>query len=463
MGFSNNSFFRFRERAFLRLCKRLLGACLIAFVSLVALERESVSVEDAFWAYDDGVIGYEELEDLLRAIDEGAAEACRLWESYGGEPCRKSLGERLKKLNFRGMSGYSVSLDSVGNVRRERFRLALGARRFDGEARIASENRGKPLVERFRIAYRDGKSFAVWGDVVASDIGSALSLEKTEGTVVVLGGKSFSLGASLLPDTAFGGSLSFGRGMFRFDGFAMVSRNGFRDAFLRIRSVDSDVQVAYSRGWETPLLYVSARSGKSRRWLVRFLSYFHGNHLFSGIFHVPKIVEKNRAVGNALIKYRVSDWMLGLSGNFLIPLESSVAKSELEASIGKDGSRAKIAVGSRLKFFGDSLDMAYFLHSGICLFEAESLFGEWKWMQRYPAETGRYEIRSGVRILVDFPVSVSAVLILRGPEKKPLAFRGVTQMDFSKFLSGKSSIELRGNRFREFALWRFGMEVSGKW
>lgn len=463
MGVLKSSFFRFDAAFFRKLCKKSLGACLLAFAILGAAERESVSVEDAFWAYDDGMVSYEELEDLLQAIDEGPAEACLLWESYGGDPCRKSLGERLKRLDFRGRFGYSVSFDSVGNIRRERFRLALGIQRFDGEVRLASEDRKKPQVERFRIVYRDGKSFSVLGNILASDVGSALSLEKTEGTVVAFGGKGFSLGSVLLTDSSFGGIVSFGAGTFRFAGLGTFARDGFRDAFLKIRNEDSDVQLSYSNGWETPLLYVSAHSVKNRRWNIRFRSYFHGNRHFSGIFHIPKSVEKNRAVGNASVKYRVSDWTFGLGGKFFIPLEAFASKSELETTAGKNGPSAKIAIGSRLKFLEDSLEASHFLRSGIRLFEAESLFGEWKWVQRFPTANSLYEIRSGAVLFVDSPVSVSTVLIWRGPQKKPLVLRETTQMDFSKFFSGKSSVELRGYRFRKLGLWRFGLEVSGKW
>lgn len=458
-----SSFFRFDAAFFRKLCKKSLGASLVAFAMLGAAERESVSVEDAFWAYDDGTVSYEELEDLLRAIDEGPAEACSLWETYGGDPCRKNFGELLKNWNVRGNFGYSVSFDSVGGVRRERLRLALGLQRFDGEVRLASENREKPWMERFRIVYRDRKSFGVLGDILASDVGSAISLEKTMGTLVVLGGKSFSIGSVLLADSSFGGVVSLGAQRFRFAGFGNFARDGFRNAFLKIRNEEADLQLSYSDGWKTPLLYVSSRSAKSYPWSVRIRGYFHGNRQFSGIFHIPKSVEKNRAVGNASVKYRFSDWIFGLGGKFFIPQESSVAKSELEATVGKNGPSAKIALGSRLKFLEDSLDATHFLRSGIRLFEAESLLCEWKWTQRFPAANSLYEIRSGVVLFVDSPVTVSTVLIWRGEQKRPFVLRETTQMAFSKFLSGKSSVELRGNRFRELGLWRFGLEVGGKW
>lgn len=463
MGVLNSSFFRYDKASFRNFCKKPLGVCLLAFAMLGAAEREGVSVEDAFWAYDDGMVSYEELEDLLRAIDEGPAEACLLWETYGGDFCRKSFGEKLRNLNVRGNFGYSVSIDSVGGIRRERLRLSLGLHRFDGEVRLASENRVNPRMERFRIVYRDRKSFSVLGNIVASDIGSAISLEKTSGTLAVFGVKSFSLGSMLLTDSSFGGFVSFGERTFRFAGFGAFAPDGFRDAFLKFRNETSDVQFSYSRGWKTPLLYVSARSVQSRRWSARFQSYFHGNRQFSGIFHVPKSVEKNRAAGNASVKYRVSDWTLGLGGKYLVPQESSVAKSELEANAGKNGPDAKIAIGSRLKFLEDSLETTYLVRSGIRLFEAESLFGEWKWTGRFPAAKSLYEIRSGVSLFVDSPATVSAVLIWRGPQRKPLVFRETTQMFFSKFLSGKGSVELRGDSFRKLVLWRFGLEVKGKW
>ncbi len=139
---------------------------------------------------------------------------------------------------------------------------------------------------------------------------------------------------------------------------------------MKIRNEEADIQLSYSNGWESPLLYVSARSVKNRQWNVRFRGYFHGNRQFSGIFHIPKSVEKNRAVGNASAKYRFSDWTFGIGGKFFIPLEASAAKSELEATAGKNGSSAKILLGSRLKFLEDSLNATHFVRSGIRLFAA---------------------------------------------------------------------------------------------
>lgn len=457
------SFSRFQGACFRTLCKWSLCLLALAFSKICALERQSVSVEDAFWAYDDGTIGYEELEDLLRAIDMGTSEACLLWESYGRDPCQKSFGEQLESLKVRGKSGYSVSIDSVGSVRRERSRFALGARRLDGEVRLASENRGRFRVEHWRIVYRDRKSRGVLGNVLASDVGSAIPLEKSEGTVVVPGGKSLSIGVALLTDSSFGGLVSFGIGKFRLAGLGMLAKNGFRDAFLRFRSADSDVQLSYSKDWETPILLVSARSERNGRWSARFRSYFHGNRRLSGIFRVPKSVEKNRAVGSASLKYRIPGWTFGLGGKYFVPLEASVARSELEASAEKGGTHAKTVLGSRWKFLEDSLDATHFLRGGIRLFDAESLFGEWKWTQRFFAAENRCEIRTGVRFLVDSPVSFTTVLVWRGPRNKPLVFREVTQVNFSRFLSGKSSVELRGSRIRKLALWRFGLEISGKW
>ncbi len=463
MGVLKRTFSRFQGVCFRTLCEFSFCLLPLAFSNLWASERESVSVEDAFWAYDDGTIGYEELEDLLRAIDEGSAEACLLWESYGGDPCKKSLGERLKGLNVRGKSGYSVSLDSVGGVRRERLRFALGVQRFDGEVRLASENREGFRVEHWRIAYRDRKSFGVLGNVMASDIGSAIPLERSVGAVVVPGGKSLSIGSVLLTDSSFGGFVSFGTGNFRFAGLGLFERNGFRDAFLRFRTADSDMQLSYSKDWETPLLHVSARSERNGRLQARFRSYFHGNHRFPGIFRVPKSVERNRAVGNVSLKYRILDWTLGLGGKYFVPLESAVAKSELETSAENSGPHAKTVVGSRWKFMEDSLEATHFLRGGIRLLEAESLFGEWKWTRKFQTARNLCEIRTGVRFLVDSPVSFTTTLIWREAQGRPLVFRGVTRIDFSRFLSGKSSVELRGARVRKLGLWRFGLEIGGKW
>ena len=68
-----------------------------------ASEREKVTVEDAFWAYDDGKIGYEELEGLLKWIDAGdVSEACAEWEALGLDPCQKKISGNLDRLESTG-------------------------------------------------------------------------------------------------------------------------------------------------------------------------------------------------------------------------------------------------------------------------------------------------------------------------------------------------------------------------
>ena len=92
-----------------------------------ASEREKVTVEDAFWAYDDGKIGYEELEGLLKWIDAGdVSEACAEWEALGLDPCQKKFQEVLTGWNPRGRIGYAISLDSTGSARNKRLYGRLG-------------------------------------------------------------------------------------------------------------------------------------------------------------------------------------------------------------------------------------------------------------------------------------------------------------------------------------------------
>lgn len=459
------SIFRFADSVFLRGVPFALFAVFSVFSHSPALaaKRESVSVEDAFWAYDDGVIAYEELEELLRVIGEDPGEACLLWESYGGDPCEKGIFEYLGDLDFRGNFGYSVMLDSSGGIRRERFRASLGFRRFDFGFRILSEDGRNFSWEYWRILYRDEKSYGVLGNVLSSDIGSAVSLEKVRGSVSVVGLRNFHAGYALLTDSTFGGILSWGGKNFRFSGFGAASPKGFRSAFFRARFLDSDVQLSYFRSWETPLLYVSSRSEEKGRLRVRVRGYFHGNRSFPGIFHIPKFVEKNRAVGHANLKYRNSGWVFGLDGKFLISRDSAVANSAVETLVSKGKKSAGFSLGSRWKIRGDSVDAVQFVRSGVRLFSAESLFCEWKWTAKFPMENSLYEIRPGARFTVDSLVSATTVLILRGPGRKPVVFREATRMEFSKYLSANASVELRGRRVRAVRLWRFGIEVNGKW
>ena len=447
----------------LRFLKIWAWMLFLGIFAAYAADRKSVSVEDAFWAYDDGKIGYEELEELLLAIDEDARAACDLWESYGGDPCKKGLAELLSDAGFHGALGYRISIDSASGIRSERLRFTASAGRFDGGFRMASERRKNVRVENWRVRYRDKRSFSVLGNITAADIGSAVSLSNRLGNVTVAGTGKFRLGTVLLADSSLGGVFTVGSKGFSVSGFGNGSFEGFQNAFLRVRAENLDLQTLYSRGWKTPVLYFSAKSGKGSVERIRFRGYFHKNSDTSGIFRIPRTVRKNRAVGTVSGSFPLSNLEFRLGGKIFIPLDSLKARSEVEAGLAKSSPHGRLSVGSRVRIFGDSVNALPFLRSGIRLFSAESLFCEWKADVKFPSLKSLYEIRPGVRISLDERAFVTALLIVRRPGEKPLVFRGESLADVSKYFFFRNSVELRGARVREMRLWRFGLEVGGKW
>ena len=429
--------------------------------NIFAETRESVSIEDAFWAYDDGRISESELEELLFYIEGGDSRgACAEWEAAGGDPCARRLSEKLEEWKFRGSAGYAISLDSTGNVRYERSRLAFSFLRYSAEVRLKSENRGAVHVEHWRMLYKSKNAFTVLGNITAADIRSAIPLQMRTGNVWNLGTQNFEAGTILFSDTTAGIHAAIGRKeKLQLLMAGIASPEGFRDGFFRLRTEFAETQIAYSESYQKPLLYVAGNSPRNSWLRLRFRAYFHENKNLDGIFRVPKMVEKNRAFGNATVQTNFQTWNFRFVGSFAVPLDSGNSRVSAEASISRTKKRAKLESGTKVVSAGDSLAMTLFLRSGIRLFDAESLFCEWRETLRNPWTKSRYEIRPGALFFVEESVTAKALLIIRGPEKKPLVGREETQMKIAKSVYAKSLLELRAPRLRKLHLWRLGLEM----
>lgn len=431
-----------------------------------ATERERVTAEDAFWAYDDGRIGYEELETLLQWIDAGEeAEACAEWEALGQDPCQKKIVDWLVDWGFRGETGYAISLDSLGHVRNQRMHGSLKLGMFLGEARFKSQGPSDFILEKGRLVLTGRRMTALVGNVSSADIGSAIALQKKLGAVLRRKWKAWQMGILALEDSSVGIHATLGsQKNFQFLGMGSVSVDGFRNAFVRMRSSSSDWQILYSKDWKTPLLYAAARSPRTKNlWgfpmQFRFRVYLHENGSLPGIFRLPTLVQKNRAVANSTIQMRVLDWTFQLYDRFLVPENSGSVRSSVELSFVRKRECSAVGGGIFLNAIGDSLSAQIYMRSGILLFTAESLFTE---IRITPQET-LYEIRPGVRFEWDKNAFSDMLLIIRGPQRKPLVLRQETRMLFSRQFYGKSGLELRADRLRRLHFWRFGLEFEARW
>lgn len=433
------------------------------FIASQLFGRERIFEEDAFWAYEDGMIAYEELEELLALIGEDEREACALWAAFGGDPCDKTLGEHFQDLDFHGKAKYSALFDSAGGRIRERMNVELRLRKFSLVVRASRDDDGMRLG-KWRLVYRDKKSFSALGYLSGADIGSALSLDTAIGSIVSLKAGNFRWGSSLLADSSAGILGGFeSKDDWSFGGFASASLNGFRNGFFRLQFLSSDMQVTYSEGWQTPLVYLGAVSrGSSPK--VRVRAYFHQNEDFAGIFHVPAMVKQNASVVDLSARVPAGAYALKFGFRSMIPLEmEKKARTVSEGFLSRNSEDARAEVGGRLKSFGDSLDFTAILRSGIRLFAAESLFAEWKFSPRTDLGSSPYEIRPGILLLPDPLVRVKGALILRVPKKKPLVLREETRMQMGKTLGVRSTLEMRADRLRKLRLWRFGLSLDGSW
>lgn len=436
-----------------------------------ASEREKVTVEDAFWAYDDGKIGYEELEGLLKWIDAGdVSEACAEWEALGLDPCQKKFQEVLTGWNPRGRIGYAISLDSTGSARNKRLYGRLGFGILHAEVRLRSQAGSDWALEygRFEI---QGKHVAfLAGNLVALDFGSAIPLQKRRGVDFTAQWKSFQWGTFALEDSSFGMHTMVSiRKNVQILGMYSASVDGFRDAFARIRGQNSDVQILYSQNWKTPLLYLYANSPPSTALLgryplaFRFRAYIHKNDSLPGIFRLSKLVQKNRVNASSWVQARFWNWTFRVNERVYIPLDSGKASFAVDFSFVRNRNFASVGGGAFLNAVGDSRSAQVYVRSGLRLFSAESLFTE---VRATPQETFSrtlYEIRPGIRLEWEKNVSSDIVLILRYPKKSPIVLREETRMQFFSNAEGKSSLELRADRLRRLHFWRFGFEWEVKW
>ena len=446
----------------------ILGILLALQGMLWSAERESVSVEDAFWAYDDGKIGEEDLEELLRLIEAGdGEEACTEWEALGLEPCQKSWTERLHGLNFRGAFQEALSLDSAGNLRNQQMRLALGLWRISGEVRFKSQGAQSPTVKYRRLQYKGRRFSFAAGNLSSIDVGSAVALQKRLGGILTVRLKPLTVGAFAWEDSTAGFHTAIGSPKnIQLFGMGNFSLDGFRGAFLRAKNSTADVQVLYSKHWNTPLLYVSGTSEKGKNSLplrLRFRAYLHKNDTLHGIFRLPKIVETHRAVGNSTVQIALGDMNLRLLLSVAVPLDTGKARSVAEISCLRRQEYASLGMGTRVSAVGEDFSTTLLMQSGVSLFKKDSLFAEWRLTPRHSLKTTLYEIRPGFSIPIEEAVRAKVLCILRGPQKKPLVVRLETQMTFSTKLYGKSSLELRSERFQDLHLWRFGFEFDGMW
>ncbi len=426
--------------------------------------RESVSFEDAFWAYDDGKIGYEELEDLLAFIEMGdVRSACAEWEALDGDPCQKSLSEKLSELKFRGSAKYAVSLDSAGGIRNEQLFLQMKLWRFSGEWNVRSEYRETPVLERARIAYRGKYLLAAAGDILASDVGSAIPLQKGRGGVLTAAFRNARVGAFLLTDST-AGTHAFWRvkEAFELSGMGSFSFDGFREAFGKISFPNVELQMLSSRNWRTPLWFISGENDRKEPLRARFRAYFHQNDSLPGLFRLPKRVEESRAFADAQVQMFLSPWSFRWNARLAIPLDTAKTRSFSEIHAERKSS-ATLSLGFRTLAVGDSVSVTWILRGGLRLFAAESLFAEWKVTPDYPFSKSLYEIRPGISVRVEERVFSKWLFIVRGPGTKPLILRWETQMDFAERMGGKTSVELRAERLRQMRLWRLGMQFHLKW
>jgi len=451
---------------------KYFGIVWLAFTGTpFAVERENVTVEDAFWAYDDGKIGYEELESLLKWIDAGDdSEACAEWEALGQDPCRKSFEDVLIGWNPRGRMGYAISFDSTGNVRNKRlygnFRMGI----LKGEARLLSQGGSRLSLEHVRLEIKTKHLTVFAGNLKASDLGSAIPLQKERGGVLTGKWNPFGLGTFVLEDSSTGMHAALAiRKQVQIFGMSSASLDGFRDAFLRVHDPTSDVQILYSKEWKTPLFYADAKSHPSNLFLGRFpvtfhfRAYFHQNDSLPGIFRLPKFVQKNRAHASSSVQMRFSNWTFRTNERLYVPIDSGKASSVIEISLVRNREKASIGGGGFLKTMGDSLALQVYMRSGVRLFSAESLFAEVRATPQENFGKTLYEIRPGIRLEWEKNVASDILLILRGPKKKPLVLRKETRMQFFSKAYGKSSLELRADRLHRLHFWRFGFEGEIRW
>lgn len=439
--------------------------CRMIFFSLFAFtfafSESFLNEEQAFWAWDDGLITYDELEDLLALIQDGEdEEACALWESYGGEPCPETVASLLSKSKVHGGLAYSASFDSLGHVSRRRFLTKASWMQFSGNAVFAGEPAMNAKPEKWRIQYKGKREFAVLGNLSKGDAGSLLPIIPVLGYAGGLETKLWEAGALLTADSAIGVRAGFGDvKVLRISAFALGSLEREYSLFLCTRFAGSDLTVAYNRGWRTPLLFASFVNNKKDMLGIRyhFKGYFHGNDSLPGFFRLPRSVNKNKWWWSQWANVPLKQWMIVLAERTTVPKDSGIIHSDFSLSAKKKCRRSALGTVVSARALGDSLLLSFTLASGIRLFESESLFTEIKWnLEKLPVFEWGVKANLGKKAYSQVLLTVNEAF----SETSPLILREQTEMLFCKWFSGKLFADFRIRKRSGVSLKRFG--VSGK-
>lgn len=446
-------------------CKTF-GYWMFLFLFLVnyGVAAEGLSVEQVFWGWDDGLLTYEQVEELLGLLErEDETEACALWYAYTGEICAGyEVPGEFVDIPRGGRAGWRASLDSTGSPYAQTVRGEFNYGRFDlkllwkGDTGVVAK---MPVEGRLR--YRDKKAEAVFGTLTRADLESPFPIREYFGYAGHLQISQLGMGALLAADSSMGFRLGAGNKKTLFVSGMGVYQRDNQSGFLRVLMPGAELGVGWNEHWDTPLVFAKFRYAEKE--VLRFQwngsLYWHENDTLEGPFQLVRSIVKNEwwVVQRQSIQW--NQWKYTWVERAYIPHDSGFCT--MTGSFAAARKKADAAVGATV-FFAQNTDagfaLKYQLESGIRLRAAESLFVKLRWQNEW---LPRWTL--GVLLIPHPRVSLQNMWIInaRWTESSPLVFRHVTQIKQGDHWGCSLRFDWKITRSGDFIPNRFGFSLEG--
>lgn len=327
----------------------LLFALLLFLASKLFAE---ISVEQVYWWWDDGLIEYAEVNDLVLLLESGDEEgACLYAEALGLEKCelskpRKKIQRQEK--NWDGSLRYVESRDSTDELilRKLDARLRYDAYGFRGAFT------GKKISNAaWQLSYRRDGYEALLGEIRYGEMGLGFPLEIQEGTWLAYKGSRISAGGALFTDTTVAGLLGVN--------FAGISVNAwtFAKSSIALEGVNENFSAGawYAQEMRLPLYRASVKyaSGDFPKILWNGLFYAHEESVLPYPLKLPAAVRKSRYWASQTEKFTFNEYSIAFVERLQIPLDTGKTLPYVSATVQKSKGIFRMLAGVACRDAGE--------------------------------------------------------------------------------------------------------------
>lgn len=286
------------------------------FLFFLVVKVQSLTTEEVFSWWDDGLIENTDVTDFLELLESGNdEEAIELAISLG--LLEKKSPTRKKKESFQGNVSGRVSLDSLGNLvtHREEIRLAFLPWSFRGN------NFGEWV-----LGYKRGGYEVIGGTLKNQEIQFTLPVKGLKGTWVGYRGNLFSLGGFLgvKKNYALMGAIK----NFHLWGFVLDS--------LKIMALEYKEKYLEGTLWISPLesntllrIKTNLSGGQNNTWKFKGLFYFQNASIEHEWLGIPLSVKQSKLWTSQIQTIDIGLFTLSAEERFQVPLDSGDGFSQI--------------------------------------------------------------------------------------------------------------------------------------